>query len=167
MEEHIASCGRLASTVGSKVSQWYTPVYKWAKSPTQNSNDGINKSFWPKNMFVLKGYHPVCINVSSLFKNNLKIEICYYTPASTKLKWIILVLPFPSVPLSIRPSVHLWTESCPLCIFNNTCWIHFILTHLIKLLKKVCYITETKTFGKFFKFVTLTLSCFDLGSKMN
>ena len=38
------------------------------------------------------------------------------------------------------PSVRLWTESCPLCIFNNTCWIHFIFTHLIKQLQKVCHV---------------------------
>ena len=30
------------------------------------------------------------------------------------------------------PSVRLWTESCPLCIFNNTHRIHFIFAHLIK-----------------------------------
>ena len=29
--------------------------------------------------------------------------------------------------LSVSPSVRLWTESCPLCIFNNTRQIHFIL----------------------------------------
>ena len=29
-------------------------------------------------------------------------------------------------------------ESCPLCVFNNTRRIHFIFTHLIKLLQKVC-----------------------------
>ena len=34
--------------------------------------------------------------------------------------------------------VRLWTESCPLCIFNNTCRIHFIFAHLIKQLQKVC-----------------------------
>ena len=45
----------------------------------------------------------------------------------------------PSVRPSVCPSVRLWTESCPLCIFN---------------------------FGKFFKFITLTLSSFDLGSNM-
>ena len=35
---------------------------------------------------------------------------------------------------SIHPSVHLsgclWTESCLLCIFNNTCWILFIFITL-------------------------------------
>ena len=38
------------------------------------------------------------------------------------------------------PSVRLWTESCPLCIFNNTCRIHFIFAHLIKQLQKVCHV---------------------------
>ena len=27
---------------------------------------------------------------------------------------------------SVCPFVHLWTESCPLCIFSNICWIHLI-----------------------------------------
>ena len=36
------------------------------------------------------------------------------------------------------PSVRLWTESCPLCIFKNTHRIHFIFAHLIKQLQKVC-----------------------------
>ena len=39
---------------------------------------------------------------------------------------------------SIRPSVRLWTESCPFCIFHNTRWINFIFIHLIKQLQKVC-----------------------------
>ena len=39
---------------------------------------------------------------------------------------------------SVHPSVHLWTELCQLCIFNRTCQIHFIFTHLIKQLQKGC-----------------------------
>ena len=78
-------------------------------------------------------------------------SVLYYTPGSTMLKGGILVSPCPSVsfhlsiPLSFCLSAHLWTESCPLCIFYNTRQIHF----------------------KFLKFVTLTLSCFDMGSNMN
>ena len=53
-----------------------------------------------------------------------------YTPASTKLNGGILFSP--------SPSVRLWTESCPLFIFNNTHRIHFIFAHLIKQLQKVC-----------------------------
>ena len=47
-----------------------------------------------------------------------------YPPLQRSWKGGILVSPC--------PSVRLWTESCPLCIFNNTHRIHFIFTHLIK-----------------------------------
>ena len=40
--------------------------------------------------------------------------------------------------LSVCTSVRLWTESRALSIFNNTCLIHFVFTHLIKQLQKVC-----------------------------
>ena len=36
------------------------------------------------------------------------------------------------VRLFVRPSVRLWTKSCPLCISNNTHRILVIFTHLIK-----------------------------------
>ena len=48
-------------------------------------------------------------------------------PLQRSWKGGILVSPCPSV----RLSVCLWTESGPLCIFNNTHQIHFILAHLI------------------------------------
>ena len=54
----------------------------------------------------------------------------FMPPASTKLKGGILVSPC--------PSLRLWTESCPLCIFNNTCGILFIFIHLMKQLPEVC-----------------------------
>ena len=54
-------------------------------------------------------------------------------PASTKLKG-----GYTGITLSVCPSVRLWTESCSLCIFNNTHRIHFIFAHLIKQLQKVC-----------------------------
>ena len=38
----------------------------------------------------------------------------------------------------VRPSVHPWTKSCPLCIFHNTSQIHFIFADLIKQLQKMC-----------------------------
>ena len=53
-----------------------------------------------------------------------------YSMLQQSWKGVILVSPC--------PSVHLWTESCPLCIFNNTHRIHFIFAHLIKELQKVC-----------------------------
>ena len=54
-------------------------------------------------------------------------------------EWLILTSLYPPLQLSWKggilvspcPSVHLWTESCPLCIFNNTHRIHFIFAHLI------------------------------------
>ena len=39
---------------------------------------------------------------------------------------------YTSFTLSVAPFVRLWTESYPLCIFNNTRQIHFISAHLIK-----------------------------------
>ena len=60
--------------------------------------------------------------------------------------------------------VRLWTESCPLCIFNNTHRIHYIFAHPIKQVCRVkCPFQNSKiwNFGQFFKFVTLTLSSFD------
>ena len=56
-------------------------------------------------------------------------------PASTKLKG-----GYTGITLSVCPSVRLWTESCLLCIFNNTHRIHFIFAHLIKQLQKVCLV---------------------------
>ena len=43
----------------------------------------------------------------------------YYVPTSTTWKGGILV--------SLRPSGHLWIESCLLCIFHDTCWIHLYI----------------------------------------
>ena len=72
-------------------------------------------------------------------------------PCSTKLKgvyWFHLV----------RPSVHMWTESCPLYIFYNTRRIHFLFAQFIKQLQKVCCVyrffqnSKIWSFGKFFKF---------------
>ena len=58
-------------------------------------------------------------------------------PASTKLIGGYTGITLSVYP-SVRPSVRLWTESCPLCIFTNAHWIHFIFAHLIKQLQKVC-----------------------------
>ena len=56
--------------------------------------------------------------------------------------------------LSVRLSVHLWTESCPLFIFNNTRWIHLIIINLIKQLQNVCRLTILK-----FEFLTNFTNC--------
>ena len=70
---------------------------------------------------------------------------------------------------SVRPSRIL----CPLCSTYSSGWIHFISMHLIKQLQKVCCLYSWMQtfiiwiFGNFSKFVTLNLSCFDLGSDVN
>ena len=56
-----------------------------------------------------------------------------YASLQWSWKWGLLVSPCPSVHLSVC----LMTESCPLCIFNNTRLIHFIFTYLIKQPQKV------------------------------
>ena len=56
----------------------------------------------------------------------------HFNEVESGVYWFHLVHP------AVRPAVRLWTESCPLCIFNNTRRIHFIFTHLIKQLQKVC-----------------------------
>ena len=85
----------------------------------------------------------------------------------------------PSVRLSVRRSVcpaSLPRPSripCPLCNFYSSGCIHFIFIHLIKQLQKVCRVQsflqnfKIWSFGNFFKFVTLTLCCLDLGSDVN
>ena len=42
------------------------------------------------------------------------------------------------VHLSFHLSIHMWTESCPLCIFQNTGQIHLMFTRLINQLQEVC-----------------------------
>ena len=78
----------------------------------------------------------------------------------------------PSVRLSIRPSVCPSRIPCPLCSAYSTGWIHFIFIHLIKQLECVWRVQCLAKFQNlhlwhFVLFVTLTLSCFDLGSDVN
>ena len=54
-------------------------------------------------------------------------------PASMKLKEGYI-----GFASSVHLSICLWTELCPLCNFHNTSQIHFIFTHLIKQLQKMC-----------------------------
>ena len=72
---------------------------------------------------------------------------------------------------SVHPSICLSRIPCLLCSAYSSGWIHFIFIHLIKQLQKVChmhsFLQHFKIFGNFFKFVNLTLSCFDLGSDVN
>ena len=68
--------------------------------------------------------------VHSVLYSEYHFNCSLYPPLQRSWKGGILVSPC--------PSVRLWTESCPLCIFNNTHRIHFIFAHLIKQLQKVC-----------------------------
>ena len=88
-------------------------------------------------------------------------------PASRKLKTGYTGFTS-SVRLSVRLSIGLWKESCPLCNFHNTSWIHFILTHLIKQLQKVCLITisaklQNLNFWQFFQICYFHFVFFWLG----
>ena len=71
------------------------------------------------------------------------------------------------------PSIHPSRIPCPLCSTYSFGWIHFIFIHLIKQLQKMCrmwFVLQNYkicSFGNFLKFVTLTLSCFRLGSDVN
>ena len=58
----------------------------------------------------------------------------YPPPRNEVERWVYW---FHGVRLSVRPSICLWTESCPLCKFHNTSQIHFIFTCLFKQLQKV------------------------------
>ena len=55
--------------------------------------------------------------------------------------------------------VRLWTESWPLCIFNNIHRIHFIFAHPIKQLQKVCRVK----FWRIFKICNFDFVFFWLG----
>ena len=69
---------------------------------------------------------------------SISIHYCtYYTPHFNEVEGGIQVSPCLSIHPSICPFVHLWTESCPLCIYKNTCRIHFIFAHLIMQLQCV------------------------------
>ena len=76
-----------------------------------------------------------CYHLSNWFTGNKNLLVQSYsynhTPASTKVKGEYTGFTL-SVHLSVRPSVRLWTESCPFCILHNTSRIHFKCTHLIK-----------------------------------
>ena len=115
-------------------------------SSTQNGTEShMPYKTLETNCWVSKGHDWISIS----FHQNWEITALYsitifheedlqifYTPRFNEVDrgvyWYHLVR------LSVRPSVRLWTESCPLCIFKNTHRIHFIFAHLIKQLQKVC-----------------------------
>ena len=91
----------------------------------------------------------------------------FYTPRSTKLKGGILLSPCPSVCPSVRlsvcPSVDKIVSALYLVQYSPDPF--HIYTSYQATSEGVLRVFWN--FGKFFKFVTLTLSCFDLGSIMS
>ena len=59
--------------------------------------------------------------------------------------------------LSVCPSVRMWTESCPFCVFSNIIRIHFIFTYVINLLPKVSCVKLYKKTTKF-DFLAISLN---------
>ena len=96
---------------------------------------------------------------------NLYSVLSFLIPSLNEVEEGILVSPC--------PFVRLWTESCSLCIFHNTCSNHFIFTHLNKKLQTACCVWRFYSKFKYlicwqlFRFISLTLCCFDLRSNMN
>ena len=102
----------------------------------------------------------------SLWHPHVDVILYSYTPHSMKLG--ILISPCPSVSPSLRPSVGRIMST--LYLLQYLPELYHIYTSYqatsdvvlrIKFLKKIC------SFGKVFKFIALTLSCFDLGFNMN
>ena len=89
----------------------------------------------------------------------------YYTPRSTKLKgvyWLNLVR------LSVCPSADRIGSTLYLIQYlPGPFHIYISYQKNSEGVSRVKLSKSWKNFGKFFEFVTLTLSCFDLGSNMN
>ena len=86
-----------------------------------------NQPHWPACLFSGTKHINLRMSVFSFYTHRFnKVERGVY--------WFRLVR------LSFRLSVRLWTESCPLYIFNNTCRINVIFVHLIEQLEKVCLV---------------------------
>ena len=130
---------------------------------------------------------PFCpgINVSRVTIYLVTNEVIWgfiITPASTKLKggrvcWFHLVhlsvcrYVRPSVRLSIRPSVCLSVDRngvrsvSSTILIRSISYLHILSSNFKRCVTcNICF--KIMYFGKFFKFVTLTLSSFELGSNM-
>ena len=106
----------------------------------QNFNYGIQTNIWLTEMY----------NNHATFSNVLAAWYTHICPAL-----VIVIIPQLqqiwkgvscfhlarlSVCVSVHPSVCLWTDACPLCIFNNICPIYFMFTRLVKQLQTMCHI---------------------------
>ena len=148
------------------LARWWQQIFTLTNvTKLHNVINGITRPHWDICIIPSVVLNDVSSTESHMEINEgLKVLHRKYTIFIPPLQRSLLVSPC--------PSVRLWTESCPLYIFNNTYRIHFIFAHLIKQLQKVCSMlcpflnSKIWNFGEFFKFVTLTLSSFDLGSNM-
>ena len=89
----------------------------------------------------------------------------YYNPCTTKLLGGILVSLHPSVCLSVRLTSHVCSVA-PTVLVGSISYLCILSSNFRKCV--TCKVScKIWTFGNFLKFITLTLSCFDLGSDMN
>ena len=112
--------------------------------------------------------------ISKIFRFHIVLQIVTgiammqnnYTLRTTKLLGGYIGFTPSVCPSRVRPA------SRPICSAYSSGWIHFIFTHLIMQLQKVCRVSRFLQYFKFeylaifLKYVTLT-SCFDSGSDVN
>ena len=75
-----------------------------------------------------------------------------YTSLYSPVYWFHLVH------LTVHLSLCLWIESCQLCIFNNTCWIHFISIVLLRNLRRCIRCRDFHKMPKY-EFIVFFLIC--------
>ena len=117
------------------IKHWHWPLLHASFHACNFSVTIIRGKYW-NDLFHTAVHLCVCPFVHYTFV--FSVYLCkpciglLYPPLQRSWKGGILVSPC--------PSVRLWTKTCLLCIFNNTCRIRFIFAHLIKQLEKVCRI---------------------------
>ena len=101
---------------------------------------------------------------------NLKAAFNYYTPCFNEVKSGVYTGFTSSVSLSVHLSVDRIVRSVTSIILARfISYLHISLSNFRRcvMCKNILRNYNIWIFGKFFKFVTLTLSCFDLGSDLN
>ena len=130
-------------------------VWKRGKYGQPFTCKGMTCCHYGKHIEPKKYTHSLCFVVCCTY------VLTYVYPHTMKLLGGILV--------SLSPS-HI---PCLPCSAYSSGLIHFMFIHLIKQPQKMCHVwrflqsLKIWSFGDFFKFVILTLSCFDLGYGVN
>ena len=140
MKYYSAECSSIEQT-DTWIDLWmYLPMMMWCCMATGNQ---LSLVIIPSASTKLKGgYTGFTLSVCpSLYEEDKNYPI--WRRQERRSKYAVQLASWQlrsnSPKTSVCPSVRLWTESCPFCIFvNNTYRIHFIFAHLIKQLKKVC-----------------------------